>query len=228
MLGLGILTLLAGCGDRTSQGPAGVRPAGWRDTFNVDKSSLADTGRNPYFILEPGYRLTYRDGQDTLTITVLDYTAKIDGVIARVVEERETESGQLAEVSRNYFAIDPASGDVYYFGEAVDTYDAGKVTGHGGSWLSGSNGARFGLAMPGKPAIGQMYYQEYAPGAAMDRGEIVSLTDELSVPAGAFKNVLRVRESSGLEAGVEDKWYAPGVGLLKDEDFVLVKVESRP
>ena len=158
---------------------------------------------------------------------MLDETKTVDGVKTRVVEERETKNGRLEEVSRNYFAIDKVAGDVYYFGEDVDMYDkSGKVTGHGGSWLAGVNGARFGLMMPGAPKVGDKYYQEVAPGTALDRAEVVSVTENFKAPAGEFKNCLRTRESSGLESGSEDKWYAPDVGLVKDADFVLTKVEK--
>jgi hypothetical protein len=201
--------------------------AKFRDKFPVDKTNLLDKGRNTYFILEPGCRLTYQDGKDTLTITVLDETKTVDGVKTRIVEERETKNGKLSEVSRNYFAIDKATNDVYYFGEDVDDYDAdGKVTGHGGSWLSGVGGAKFGLMMPGKPKVGNRYYQELAPKVAMDRGEVLSLTEEVKVPAGTFKNCIKIRDSSALESGAEDKLYAPDVGLLKDGGFELTKIEK--
>lgn len=207
--------------------PAFAAKAEFRDTFNVDKTTLADTGSNTYMILEPGYRLTFVDGKDMLTIMVLDETKMVDGVRTRIVEERETEGGNLAEVSRNYFAIDKATGDIYYFGEDVDMYDRnGKLTGHEGSWLSGANGARFGLMMPGEPKVGEKYYQEIAPKVALDRAEVVSLAEEVTVPAGTFKNCLKVRESSDLERGVEPKLFAPGIGLLKDGDFELTKIHT--
>src|SRR3954468_5486912 len=96
--------------------------AGWTDTFNVPAKNFASTGRNPYFILETGYQMTF-EGEDEgkparLIITVLDETKQVDGVETRVVEERESLGGELVEVSRNYFAIDTATSDVYYFGEA--------------------------------------------------------------------------------------------------------------
>lgn len=97
---------------------------------------------------------------------------------------------------------------------------------HAGAWLSGVNGARFGLMMPGAPRVGDKFYQEVAPKVAMDRGEVVSLTDTLKTPAGEFKDVLVVKESSAVESGVEKKWHAAGVGLLKDGDFELAKVEK--
>jgi len=135
----------------------------WRDSFPVDKAILADTGSNTYFILEPNYRLALASAKDTLIVTVLEDTKLVDGVRTRVVEQRETNGGKLPEVSRNYFAIDKITGDLYYFGEEVDTYKNGKVSGHEGAWLAGVNGARFGLMIPGKPVVGARYYQENAP-----------------------------------------------------------------
>jgi hypothetical protein len=60
----------------------------------------------------------------------------------------------------------------------------------------------------------------------MDRAGVVSVTDEVKVPAGVFKSCLRTREGSDLESGTEEKVYAPGVGIIKDAGFVLVKIEK--
>ena len=161
-----------------------------------------------------------------MTITVLDETKVVGGVKTRVVEERETRHGRLAELSRNYFAIDRTTKDIYYFGENVDTYEDGRVSRHEGAWMAGMNGARFGLVMPAKPQVGDRYYQELAPGVAMDRAEIISLTEEHKLSMGSYKDCLRTRESSALEGGSEDKWYAPGVGLIQDASFLLVRIEK--
>jgi uncharacterized membrane protein YkoI len=200
----------------------------FQESFDVDKATLADKGRAKYFILEPGYKLTFKNGIDTLIITVTEETKVVDGVKCRIIEERETKTGKLEEVSRNYFALDPKTGDVYYFGETVDMYDTttGKVKGHEGSWESGKDGAKFGLMIPGRPMIGMRYNQEVAPKVAMDRAEIVSTTDEIKVPAGIFKNCVRTKESSALEEGYEEKVYAPDVGLVKDAEFELAEIEK--
>ena len=200
------------------------KPLAWTDDFSADKADLTHTGKNPYFILEPGHQMTFEGGKERLVITVLDETKKVDGVECRVVEERETKDGKLVEVSRNYFAISKRTNNVYYFGEDVDMYKDGKVTGHGGSWLSGKNDARFGLLLPGLPLVGARYYQEVAPKEAMDRAEIVSVTETVKTPAGEFKNCLKIEETTPLEKGTKEyKFYAPGVGLIQDGDLKLVK-----
>jgi hypothetical protein len=224
---LGALAVwLAGAADPAALG--GETPAsGFRDTFEVNRDYLSASGRSPYFVLEPGHRLHLRHGKSTLDITVLDETRMVDGVSTRVVEERETRSGRLVEVSRNYFAIDTKTGAVYYFGEAVDLYKDGKVAAHEGAWEAGVGGARFGLMVPAAPKIGDRYYEELAPGVAMDRAEISSVDEEVETPAGTFRHCLHARETSALEAGTSHKLYAPGVGLVRDDEMLLVGVEER-
>jgi hypothetical protein len=211
----GILVLMLG---------APLRAETWTTEFPIDKQDLASTGRNPYFILEPGHYLVLRGGDVELTITVLTETKMVDGVQTRVVEERETKAGKLSEISRNYFAISKRTNDVYYFGEDVDIYEGGKVVSHSGAWLSGVNGARFGLYIPGQPSVNARYYQEVAPGVAMDRVEIISLTETVRTPAGEFKNCLKVKETTPLELGVTSyKYYAPGIGMVQDGALKLAK-----
>jgi len=222
---------LASCANKNAQMSTdanAMQETGWTDHFNVSKENFTNTGRCAYFVLEPGYQMTYEGKEDgkphRLVITVLKETKWVDGVETRVIEEHETENGALMEISRNYFAMDKSTGDVYYFGEDVDMYKNGKVTGHGGSWQSGVKGAHYGLAMPGSPKLGQMYYQELAPGQAMDRAKIVSVTKSQKTPAGEFSNCVRTEETTPLEPGSpEYKLYASGVGLIVDGDLVLVK-----
>ncbi|MBI2899921.1 MAG: hypothetical protein HYY17_07035 [Planctomycetes bacterium] len=197
------------------------------DTFGEDDRDLGPTGTNPYFVLEPGYVLELagrdEDEEAVNTITVLDETKKIAGVETRVVEERETVGGKIKEITRDYFAISRRTNNIYYFGEDVDIYKDGKVVSHKGAWLAGEKGARYGLMMPGTPLLGARHYQEVAPGVAMDRAEIVSVSEKFECPAGRFDNVLKVLETTPLEKGREYKLYARGVGLLQDGSLKLVR-----
>jgi hypothetical protein len=210
-----------------AQGPPAVDRT-WTADFVINSGELVTTGRNPWFSLEPGYVLTLEDRDTRLVITVLDETVRVDNVETRVVEERETAKGELVEISRNFFAISTRTNAVFYFGEDVDMYKGGKVVSHEGAWRSGVNGARFGLAMPGMPLLSAKYYQEIAPGVAMDRAEIVGLGETVKTPAGEFRNVLKVLETTPLEPGVREfKYYASGVGLIQDGDVKLTKYGSR-
>jgi hypothetical protein len=192
------------------------------DSFMIgDCGGFSSRGSNPYFILEPGFQLILEgeeDGEELrLIITVLHETKKINGVETRVVEEMETLDGELVEISRNYFAICNRTNSVFYFGEDVDIYENGKVVSHEGAWRAGSNGARPGIMMPGTILLGGRYYQEIAPGVALDRAEIISMSQVIKTPAGTFKKCLKTEETTPLEPNARGfKFYAPGIGLIID------------
>jgi len=199
----------------------------FQDSFDLENRDLTSKGRNKYFILEPGYQLVLegKEGEHTvkLVITVLAETKKIAGIKTRVMEERETVDGKLIEISRNFFAICKQTKSVFYFGEEVDIYKEGKIIAHEGAWIHGKNNARAGMMMPGEPMLGAKYYQEVAPKQAMDRAKIVSLNTTLRTPAGEFKGCLKVQEENPLDNEKESKIHAPGIGLVQDEDLLLVK-----
>jgi len=192
--------------------------------FSADKENLISTGKNPYFILEAGYQMVFEDDDEKVVKTVLDETKMVDGVECRVVEERETKKGKLVELSRNYFAISKRTNSVHYFGEDVDEYKDDKVVGHSGSWLSGKDGAKFGLMMPGVPLLKGRFYQEVAPKVAEDRAEVIALDVSIKTPAGEFKNCIKMEETTPLEPKTKEyKVYAPGVGCVQDGHLKLVK-----
>jgi hypothetical protein len=193
----------------------------WQDKFDIASCKLQTTGKNQYFVLEPGFQLVLEGDDTKLEITVLNETKTVDGVDTRVVEEREWKGGKLYEVARNYFAI---CEDVFYFGEDVDFYEDGKVVKHDGTWHAGVKDNRAGWIMPGTPKVSMKYYQEIAPGIAMDRAEIVSLDETCKTPAGTFSKCMKVKEGSAIDILVtEYKYHAPGIGLVRDEDLLLVK-----
>jgi hypothetical protein len=192
-----------------------------------DSCIFSTTGRNTYFILEPGYQqiLQGLEGKDTTTliITVLNDTRKIGNVETRIIEENEMVNGKPVEISRNFFAFCKQTATIYYFGEEVDMYKDGKIVSHSGAWIAeGKN--RSGVQMPGLVLLGSRYYQEIAPGIAVDRAEIISTSETLKTPSGTYTNVLKTEETTPIEPkGKEYKYYAPGIGLIKDENLLLIK-----
>ena len=200
------------------------RDSAWRSTFDVDVRQLVASGASRYFVLDPGHELVLEDGDERLVITVLGETRDVGGVTTRVVEERETKAGSLIEISRNFFARHPSTGDVYYFGEDVDIYKNGKVANHEGAWIAGRDGAKFGLFVPGTPVQGARFYQEIAPKVAMDRVRVMTTTGRVITPAGTFDGCLRIEETTPLEPGVKDyKVFAPGIGIVQDGSLKLVR-----
>ena len=208
--------------------------------FRLKGWSLKAMGINPYFILIPGHRLVLEGIEEGVEIraerTVLWDKEWIDlrdegiGMVkTRVVEEREYEDGELIEVSRNFFAICRTTNSVYYFGEDVDDYEDGEITGHEGAWRAGENGAMPGLIMPGTFLLGSKYFQESAPeDGAVDRGENMEMGLTVETDAGTFNNCVLVVDTNPAE-GICDsddgdpKMYCPGIGLVQDEDLKLVE-----
>ena len=100
LLVIAVLALTAGCATEKSAASADTS---WTETLVPAPEPLSPTGRNRYFILEPGYQLVLEGKEQRrpvrLTITVLDEVKTVAGVETRVVEERETADGHLVEVS---------------------------------------------------------------------------------------------------------------------------------
>jgi hypothetical protein len=216
--------VLSACAAATANGPA----VEWQEEFGIAERQLVDTGQSRYFVLLPGFQTVLASGNARLSVTVLDETREFNGITTRVVEEREWKNDELYEISRNFFAIDPRTGDVFYFGEEVDFYKKGRVTGHAGAWRAYEGGNRPGMIMPGDPDVGMKYYQELAPGVAMDRAEVISVSERYETPAGTFTDCLRTQESSKIKkllilSPKEHKTYAPGIGLVQDEKLKLVR-----
>jgi len=212
--------------------------------FPIENCNFKASGSNPYFRLTPGRQAYFSnqrcvaagdcDELEELWITVTDRTRQIelrdDGVTrtitTRVVQEFETADGEIAEISRNFFAICQPSRDIYYFGEEVDNYEDGRIVNHDGAWLAGRRGAQPGIIMPDAAfLLGSRYFQELAPNVAMDRAEHVANDLEIDVPAGFLEDCVQVNETSPLEPGsVSTKVYCPGKGLVRDDELELIAI----
>ena len=206
------------------------------EDFGRENCTFSTTGNNPYWPLLPGYVVIIEGEEDddgeTITIrhriTVTGDTQMIDGVLTRVVEEYETEDEELVEISYNFVAHCRETGDVWYFGEDVEDYEDGEIVGRSGEWRAGVDGAKPGILMPGTPILGARFFEEVAPNA-LDRAEIISVGDAITVPAGAFTNTVTTENTNVLEPDdIGEKVYAAGVGIIKDETLELIEVILPP
>lgn len=134
-------------------------------------------------------------------------------VQAAIMEDREFLSGELEEVTLDYFAQSDG-GDVHYMGEDVDNYKKGKVVAHEGGWLYGKDTKHMGTIFPGHPQIGMKFQLENVRSGLFEKDEVVALSETVTVPAGTFKNCVKIKEIS--EDETEYKYYAPGVGVIKE------------
>ena len=94
----------------------------------------------------------------------------------RVVEERESEDGELKEVSRNFFAFCKKTGNLFYFGEEVDDYDSeGNVVSHSGGWRAGGALSAASCAAGGRTAssygvVGSLCHGHFKKNVLSTRG----------------------------------------------------------
>ena len=215
------LAVLAGCGSA----PKEIDPSGVDGlvipTPDPDPQDFVERIDNPYLPLVPGSVWTYTssspEGDETDVVTVTDRTKVVDGVTTTVVHDvAKDESGAVIEDTYDWYAQDTA-GNVWYFGEATTAYD-GKKASTEGSWEAGVDGAQAGLAMPATPRVGDGYAQEYSKGVAEDHGEILAVDATVSIGYGAYDKVVRTEDTTPLEPDlVEQKYYAPGVGVVMEK-----------
>jgi hypothetical protein len=201
---------------------AGCQALGARDESyhpQIDPARFSSRVDNRFYPLVPGTVLRYVENSRGETseneITVTRETKTIMGVTCVVVHDVVTKNGHIAEDTYDWLAQDD-EGTVWYFGEATKEISAGGLVSTEGSWEAGVNGAHPGILMPGHPRPGAPYRQEYGPGQAEDMGQIIALNEHVSVPGGTFDDTVKTKEWSLLEAGHENKWYAAGVGVVRE------------
>lgn len=216
MVLLSVLSLILAAG-------GGCQEMGFRDKSYHPEINPADFQTkidNPYYPLVPGTVLKYRENDkgeiSDNEITVTNDTKTIMGVKCMVVHDVVKKNGLVAEDTYDWVAQD-RNGNVWYFGEATKEITPAGAVSTKGSWEAGVNDGFPGILMPGAPKPGAPYRQEYGPGEAEDMGQVVALNESVTVPAGTFTDCVRTKEWSLLEPGDEYKWYAKGVGVVKEE-----------
>lgn len=185
----------------------------------VDPADIGDgVEPNPYFLLVPGRKMVYENEDATITVTVTGETREILGVTCAEVQEEVEEDDELVEDTLLWFAQD-VDGNVWFFGEIAQQLEDGVLVSIEGSWTAGVDGAKPGLAMEGAPAVGDVYREGFALGAAEDAAEVLSLTGSEESPAASCnRRCLLTEEFSPISEGFQRKHYAPGVGLIVEVD----------
>ena len=202
---------------------------------NIKPSNFVGKVDNPYWPLKPGTTFHYEGVRgstpQTDNETVTHRTKRILGIDATVVRDTVSEHGTAVERTFDYYAQDKY-GNVWYMGERSLERQHGHFVTASDSWLSGVDGGKPGIIMPGNPQPGDAYRQEYyPPGKALDEARVLSTDGSLTVPDGSFSGLLVTSERSPLEPQTEQKYYAPGTGEVAEkvvkghhEQFQLVAI----
>ncbi|MCF7814623.1 MAG: hypothetical protein K9N40_09100 [Candidatus Cloacimonetes bacterium] len=214
------LFILSGCcDDECPTSP--TNPSDQPYNVDIDPANFTDniTG-NAFYPLDVGSTMHYEgeneDGEPVVVDEfVTDSTVVIMGVTCIVVRAVEYENGEMVEDTDDWYAQD-LDGNIWYFGEYSEEIEDSQVVSTHGSWEAGVDGALPGIIMMAEPIVGTWYRQEYYEDEAEDCGQIISLSETVTVPYGTFENCLQIAEWTPLEPGVvEHKFYAAGVGLLR-------------
>ena len=185
------------------------------ERVKLDPADFVAEVDNPYFPLKRGTRWSYRgsDKEGTKSsneVTVPGTTKKIAGITASGLVDRGSEDGKLLEIATEWYAQDK-DGNVWYLGEDVDDREGGEKT----SSLYGDGPLQAGVIMMGKPAPGSCHRLSYEKGESADRLNVLSVKAEASVPAGSYRNVVKLRQTTPLEPDLrENRYHARGVGLV--------------
>ena len=213
----------------------------------VDDPTTINAGTaNPYWPLVPGYKWTYKTRVydemgnpgpviETNTVEVTHDTVMIEGIKCIVVRDIVYEGDQpdppdpaaLSEDTYDWYA-QKHDRTVWYMGEFSLAKEAEGLFADDGSWQAGFDGGEGGVIMFGDPSAvddGTVYRQELYVGEAEDAAQKIQISNDPvtvlytpGVDTTFNENVLKNYEFSVLEPGVgENKYYAPGVGLLVEE-----------
>lgn len=255
-----IPVLAASLGVATWLGLAGIASAGeikdpprWKskDDFTSAKDwflkgeNIVPHGVNPlYYPIVPGHkhiheRPDHPDGYYRKETVVLNETEDFDlpGIgkfKTAVVQEEEYLDGVLTQRAKNWFALDRTTNSVYAFGEVSwEINEEGKPI-FAGTWrageVDGDGVAEAGLLMPGTFTLGARYIFDGSQSAAFGGSENMEAGIEITVPAGTFKNCVRVREQGLINLeDITDKVWCPQVGVVLDtSDGKLVASSALP
>lgn len=192
---------------------------------------------NPYLPFTPGTRLTYEsdtpDGHEEIVVEVTRDAKTVMGVAVVVVHDTVRLDGEIIEDTFDWYA-QHRDGSVWYFGEDTHEFENGVAVNANGAWEAGVDGAQPGIVMLAAPKVGNAYRQEFYVGEAEDEAEVLSVSESLTVPFGAFDDVVQTKDTTRLEPDVlEHKFYAKGVGVVLEVNVTdgrtrteLVKIEQ--
>jgi hypothetical protein len=233
--------LLAACALAGAPASGAGRPAPPAWTLHgsyspvIEPANFVASVNNRYFPLRPGTAFHYRGVRDQAAQTddmiVTGKVKYVVGVKCTVVEDTVSENGKPVERTYDWYAQDK-QGNVWYMGEDSLELKNGRFVRADDSWEAGVKAAKPGIIMPGRPRAGMVYRQEYyPPGGALDQARVLGTSGPMHVPAGSFGTVLVTIEWSPVEPQLEKKYYAAGVGEIREqvvqgghEQFQLVKV----
>ncbi len=208
---------------------AGSAPVTAKDTFEgtkiaFDPANFVDPrlDTNPFHPLKPG--LQWVRGGTTevgsrvvpheVITTMTDVIRIIDGVPTIAMLDESTDSRDVSQVGMDYLALDK-DGNVWILGGYTEEYQGGAFTNAESAWLGAGPRQAIGILHPARVT---RTTPRWFIGAANNETASVGLPVEVGiercVPFGCFRKVRVVQEGNVGAPDNENKYYAPGVGVI--------------
>lgn len=220
-----LLTALLTLGACGSSGAAKAKEeTACRTATTLDAARFVDPtlATNRYLPLKPGLQWVWagttqvggRVVPHEIISTMTDVIRDIDGVKTIATLDEETDSNEVSQNSIDYLGLDK-QGNVWLLGSYTEEYEGGEYTNTEDAWLGSGNGTRIGLQAPSVVTkttppwcIGGSEHEDAAVGIPR------KLDAHVCVKFGCYEHVRVVTEGPFSAPDNEDKYYAPGVGII--------------
>jgi hypothetical protein len=178
---------------------------------------------NPYHPLKPGIQwvrggstlVGEREVPHEVITTMTDVIREIDGVPTVAMLDESTDSGEVSQVGMDYMALD-RDGNVWILGGYSEDYEGGEYTNIDTAWL----GAEDGIIGILTPADVTMDTPPWCIGGPADEdpsvGQPVEIGASVCVEFGCYDDVRVIQEGEAGAPDNENKYYAPGVGVVNN------------
>ncbi len=221
------LLLLAACSGSSPKGGAlNADPNDEGTRVEFDPANFVDPtlSTNPFHPLKPGTQWVYGGSTEVgsrtvphgIVVTITDVIREIDGVPTVAMLGESTDSGEVSQIGMDYMALDK-DGNVWILGGYDEDYEGGEYTNIDTSWLGSADGQIVGILSPlGVTSDTPRWFIGQAPEEKGSVGEPVRVGVRECVSFGCFDDVLVVQEGNVGAPDNENKYYAPGVGVIKN------------
>ena len=206
-------------------GAAAKRADTWAGTkIAFDPANFVDPrlDTNPFHPLKPG--LQWVRGGTTevgsrvvpheIITTMTDVIRVIDGVPTIAMLDESTDSRDVSQQGMDYLALDKA-GNVWILGSYTENYQGGAFTNADSIYLGVGTGQSIGILAPGHVTnTTKRWFIGAPPDEKASVGQPISVGTRRCVPFGCYDNVRVVQEGNVGAVSNENKYYAPGVGVI--------------
>ena len=179
---------------------------------------------NPFHPLTPGLQWV-RGGTTEVGTRVVPYEVistmtdvirVIDGVPTVAMLDVSTDAGEISQVGVDYLALD-RDGNVWIMGGYSEDYEGGEYTNIDVAFLGNGDGAEVGILSPRNVDMDTpRWFIGNAPDEDPTIGVPAQIGISICVTFGCFDGVRVVQEGAVDDPENENKYYAPGVGVIKN------------